>query len=629
MYYKFDVAGATVQNLASSPVGTNPAPVLGLTQGSTGQFGLALVGKSGASSTNMVNTGWATSLPNTGWTISMWLNAQPVNTSLYYLWGDPGAASFRCFIGGAAGAGNLLLRGGGLSDVVVTGAGPGPTVVHFVYTGTAIRVYKNGVFVNQVTQPTVTVSGAGPFKVGGYSTSTGMLLNSLLDEFRMYNRPLSDTEISMTWNQSLPMLGTLTGTVTSCFTGLPIAGATVSIPPSWSTTTLANGTYSMPAPAGTWNVNFSAPTFLTKSLPATIVATQTTTLNACLDPMPGILDGIVTNASTGNPIIGAKISVNNPPYNSTVYSVSGGAYALNVFPLGTFAVTCQKLGYEDYPVGTLTFQQGVTQTINIPMLESTNPPYDPMAMLNTAETAVDISWGIPVGDYEILYDDGIAENFTVWAVGGNQNAVKFTPVSYPATVFGGKVNIGTIDDYPSGSNPLVPFKIAVYDDDGAGGLPGTAIDTMDVIPTAFGWVEFTMPGVTITSGSFYLVMIQGGNAPDAAGIAIDQTSPQLRSYARFVTGGGPWIPADGNFMMRANVNGAGGPLLLDASGAQIPEEPMGTENTDVITAYQVWRLLQGEEGNQAVWTSMGDSRHPPLSWTTAGLHYPVIPIAGQ
>jgi hypothetical protein len=64
MYYKFDVPGATVQNYASSPVGTNPAPVTGLTQGpAAGQFGLALVGQNGSSTTYRVNTGWATSLP--------------------------------------------------------------------------------------------------------------------------------------------------------------------------------------------------------------------------------------------------------------------------------------------------------------------------------------------------------------------------------------------------------------------------------------------------------------------------------------------------------------------------------------------------------------------------------------
>jgi hypothetical protein len=67
----------------------------------------------------------------------------------------------------------------------------------------------------------------------------------------------------------------------------------------------------------------------------------------------------------------------------------------------------------------------------------------------------------------------------------------------------------------------------------------------------YGWVNFLFPSpVTINSGSFYLVMIQGGNAPDAAGIAVDETAPQLRSWAKFETGSGPWIPAGGNFLMK-------------------------------------------------------------------------------
>jgi hypothetical protein len=57
---------------------------------------------------------------------------------------------------------------------------------------------------------------------------------------------------------------------------------------------------------------------------------------------------------------------------------------------------------------------------------------------------------------------------------------------------------------------------------------------------------------TINSGDFYLVMIQGGNFPNCAPIAVDQTNPVMRSYSRFVTGGAPWTPAGFNdFMMRA------------------------------------------------------------------------------
>ena len=70
MYYKFDAAG-NQQNYASSPVGTQPAVLTGLTIGGTGQFGTALQGNGGASSTNRLNTGWATNLLSTGWTISI------------------------------------------------------------------------------------------------------------------------------------------------------------------------------------------------------------------------------------------------------------------------------------------------------------------------------------------------------------------------------------------------------------------------------------------------------------------------------------------------------------------------------------------------------------------------------
>ena len=87
-------------------------------------------------------------------------------------------------------------------------------------------------------------------------------------------------------------------------------------------------------------------------------------------------------------------------------------------------------------------------------------------------------------------------------------------------------------------------------------------------------------------------MIQGGNAPNAAGIAIDKTNTALRSYQRFITGGAPWLPADGNFMIRAIVSGTGGPLDL----ADIPGS---------IVNHQVWRLRQGEEMNPYIWTSVG------------------------
>jgi hypothetical protein len=425
-----------------------------------------------------------------------------------------------------------------------------------------------------------------------------------------------------------PYVGTVMGTVTSNFSGLPLSGANVAVTGMTPVLTNPSGGYTVyNVPIGSKTVTASFANYVTQQKPVTVTNNNTSTIDFALDPIPGVLAGIVTNASTGAPIIGAKIQASNPPYNSTAYSVTGGAYTLNVYPVGTFPVTCSKTGF-DNGNGSFTFVQGNTLNQDFALLENTNPPTDVVAVLNSAQTAANISWGLPFGNYEILYDDGIPENFAVWAVSGNQNAVKFTPVGYPATVYGGKVNIGTINDYPAGSNPLVPFKMAVYDDDGAGGLPGTALDTVDVTPTAFGWVEFTLPSITVTSGSFYLVMIQGGNAPDAAGIAVDETNSQLHSYARFVTGSGPWVPASGNFLMRALVTGSGGPLLLDASGQTITAGPVPgtlyqhtpatvtgvpgagqiipvTDNGETITGYQIFRLKQGEEGTPGVWNSVG------------------------
>jgi len=226
MYYKFDVAGDQT-NYASSPVGTNPALLVGLTTGSTGEFGTALVGNGGVSTTNNLNTGWATNLPNTGWTISFWLNNFPATSATtYYYFGDVNAASFRCFTGGVAGNGNLWVRGGGLTDTPINAIPSTPTVIHIVYTGSALLIYINGVYNSQVAQPSVTISGAGPFNVGGYDGSNSFSAGTLMDEWRLYNRALSAAEITATWNQPLP-LGGPPICVTQAATGVTTTSATL------------------------------------------------------------------------------------------------------------------------------------------------------------------------------------------------------------------------------------------------------------------------------------------------------------------------------------------------------------------------------------------------------------------
>jgi len=188
---------------------------------------------------------------------------------------------------------------------------------------------------------------------------------------------------------------------------------------------------------------------------------------------PATLNGIVTNCVTGAPVVGAKVTVGT----LYTYSVFGGIYSLSVTPPGTYPVDGVKPGYDLYTSAPVVFAPGGTVNLPICLNEFANPPDEVVATLDTTVSPpkVDISWQVPRGDYELLYDDGIMDNFTVWAVQGNMNAVKFTPLAYPVTVTGGKINIGTSANYPAGSTPFVPFQVSVYDASGVGGKPGIKI----------------------------------------------------------------------------------------------------------------------------------------------------------
>jgi hypothetical protein len=210
LYYLFDeTGGTTTQNYAVPGRGAAVANVNGgLTMGPTGQFGSALIGSGGSSSTDYVSNGWIPDLGTSDWTISLYLNNLPAGTALNYLFGGTVAVGWRCFYSGAAGEYGVLMRltGVGGSDITVPGVGPGPSVLTFVYdsSGPTVYGYINGVLV--VTMPQagmLNVTGTDEFKVGGYGTSAGMPAGSFMDEFRFYDRALSAAEVAATWGISI------------------------------------------------------------------------------------------------------------------------------------------------------------------------------------------------------------------------------------------------------------------------------------------------------------------------------------------------------------------------------------------------------------------------------------------
>ena len=197
LHYKFDGTGTSVPNFATNPPsGTATATISG---GQTQSGGL-LIGTGGSSSTDFLSTGWRTNLPSTGWTITFYIGNTPTvhSGTANYIFGDNSASSFRAFYGGAAGANNIILRGS-FNDVIATNSVGTTTAsrVAFVYDPSfnVIRAYVAGVLVNTVAQPPLSVVGTGFFKVGGYSTLTGLSNGAVMDEFRVYRRALTSEEV--------------------------------------------------------------------------------------------------------------------------------------------------------------------------------------------------------------------------------------------------------------------------------------------------------------------------------------------------------------------------------------------------------------------------------------------------
>ena len=409
-----------------------------------------------------------------------------------------------------------------------------------------------------------------------------------------------------------PYSGALMGTITNCFNNHKMSGVTVTCGSHTTTTNNVGGYIFYNLPVGYSSITCSVSGYNNSLFAETITNGQSVNHDLCMNAIPGYLTGFVMSATTGNPIIGATVSING---QTTKTTGPGGNYSITIYEFGSFSATISKTGFDDFVTIPISLTSANTNVQVFGMAETANSPYQPTATLNAGQSAANITWGSPQGYYELLYDDGIREALWQWPLGGNYNAVKYTPASYPCMITGGNINIGEQSDYPAGSYPLSPMQILIFDASGPGGTPGVQIGgPFDFTPYTFGWNNFNFyPYIAISSGSFYLVQKQGEDAPNAAGVALDNTTNQLGSYMKTMPSG-TWTQAAGNFMMRAIVFGPGGPVPLMASHPRTGNTGAGSdapENTEGVTGYQVWRLILGQEYDPATWVSLGTT--PSLS----------------
>ncbi|MGE5383143.1 MAG: carboxypeptidase regulatory-like domain-containing protein, partial [Omnitrophica WOR_2 bacterium] len=330
---------------------------------------------------------------------------------------------------------------------------------------------------------------------------------------------------------------------------------------------------------------------------------------------PGMIAGTVTSAVDGSPIFGATVTAGS----YSTMTDEAGEYTITA-DAGTYAMTFSKTGYTSSTVTGVIVTETQTTTVDASLEEVIYPATLVHAEVNAADNQADVTWGAPNPDYEVLYDDGTAENFTAWALPGNMNAVKYTPAGYPATVYGGKIFVGD-GSFPANNTGFLgtTFGAMIMDASGANGMPGVVLDSIEVTVNNYGWVEFTGLDATIESGSFYLVMVQGAASPNVAGVGVDQTTPtSYRSYSRNVLAGGAWgLSPYQDMMIRAFVNGPASddnakslasaevrtPMkqrgmislipALAKSGAEGQGQFLaiqGNQSSREVTSYKVWRI---------------------------------------
>jgi len=153
--------------------------------------------------------------------------------------------------------------------------------------------------------------------------------------------------------------GSLRGTVTDAKTGAPLFNASIKYS-GGATTTDAHGNYSLSGiPAGKASVTASDAGYASQIATVKIISGGTTTQNFSLSPLSGSVSGQVSDAVTGRPLAGARVSY----AGGATMSDSSGRYSFRSLSEGTYTFTAGMAGY-DSQSRTAAVGPGATVNLN-------------------------------------------------------------------------------------------------------------------------------------------------------------------------------------------------------------------------------------------------------------------------
>jgi hypothetical protein len=171
--------------------------------------------------------------------------------------------------------------------------------------------------------------------------------------------------------------GDLTGTVTNSGNGNPIAGALVSTS-NGSTTTDAQGHYSLTLPAGTYDVTYSAFGFNTHTESGVVITDGgTTTVNVALDPAPSVtLSGTVTDGGGHGWPLYTRIEITGRPGGPIYTDPVTGEYSVEIPANATYSIkyTATLPGYQVVVDDVVVGGGDTTHDVAVPIQDNCTAP---------------------------------------------------------------------------------------------------------------------------------------------------------------------------------------------------------------------------------------------------------------
>jgi N-acetylneuraminic acid mutarotase len=184
--------------------------------------------------------------------------------------------------------------------------------------------------------------------------------------------------------------GQLTGTVTDSATGKPLAGASVTAAQGLSTTTDANGSYTLALPVGSYHLAVDSYGYAPAGASVSIADSATVTQSFSLSPVPSrTVSGTVTDGSGHDWPLYAEITVSGVPGAPVWTNPTTGDYTLSLPEDHTYTlhVTSAYAGYQSLTKTVTVGSQA--QTLNLPVQANawsgTTPGYS-VKLTGTTET---------------------------------------------------------------------------------------------------------------------------------------------------------------------------------------------------------------------------------------------------